>query len=307
MSARLSHRVVAAVVVAASPFVVVWCTKLAYAAGQNGPAPTQAADKCPVNEAALFHACVTSRTSTYDPPRTPDGKPDMQGWWQAPLGGTQNIEEHPRTPATAPGKSLIVDPPSGHIPYQPWAEAQIKELAKTFVEPNAACFPSGSPRSVYTPGGFQIRQSPGYVVLLFDRAHNYRIIPTDGRPHLGSSLVLWQGDPRGRWDGNTLVVDVSNQNGRTWLDQQGRFGTDALHVVERFKYLDEDTMHFQATVEDPNVYSRPWTIAFPLRRDKRRSRTEFIDDACFEGDETTQMLFKLGYHIYSGTPARPAR
>jgi hypothetical protein len=277
---------------------------VAHAAGQDGQvAATSAPDKCPENEAALFHACVTTRARAYDPPRTPDGKPDMQGWWQGPLGGTQNIEAHERTPATQPGKSLIVDPSSGLVPYQPWAAAQIRENVKAYVEPNAACFRSGSPRAIYTPGGFQIRQSLGYVVLLFDRAHNYHIIPTDGRPRLGKAITSWQGEPRGRWEGDALIVDVVNPNGRSWLDQQGRFGTDALHVVERFAYVDEDTMHFEATIEDPNVYTRPWTIAFPLKRDKRKPRYEFIEDACFEGDETTEMLLKLGYRIYPGPPA----
>ena len=179
---------------------------------------------------------------------------------------------------------------------------QIKENAKKYVEPNAACFPSGAPRSIYTPGGFQIRQSPGYVVMLLDRAHNYRIVPTDGRPHLGASLSLWQGDPRGRWEGNALVVDIINQNGKSWLDQQGRFSTTALHVIERFAFVDIDTMLFEATIEDPNVYARPWKVAFPLKRDKRKARVEFVQDECFEGDETAQMLLDLGYRIFPGIP-----
>lgn len=262
---------------------------------------------CPENEPGLFHACALARGRSFDPPRTPDGRPDFQGWWQSPLGGTQNIEEHARTPAMPAGKSLIVDPASGKIPYQPWAAAQITENAAHFVEPNAACFPSGSPRSIYTPGGFQLRQSAGYVVFLFDRAHNYRIVPTDGRPPLGGNLTLWQGDARGRWDDSTLVVDIVNQNSRTWLDQQGRFGTASLHVIERFTLLDADTLHFEATIEDDNVYTRPWTIAFPVKRNKQRARTEFIEDACFEGDETAQMLLDLGYRIFPGIQAAPQR
>jgi hypothetical protein len=300
MSRRSPNGAVIAVVLAVA-LAGTWRISLVRAAGGSGQAvQANPPGKCPENEAALFHSCIMSRAQTYEPPRTSDGKPDMQGWWQSPLGGTQNIEEHGRTPATQPGKSLIVDPPSGLIPYQPWAAEQIKTNVKTYVEPNAACFPSGSPRSIYTPGGFQIRQSPGYVVMLFDRAHNYRIIPTDGRPRLGKDIALWQGEPRGRWDGNTLVVDVVKQNGRSWLDQQGRFGTDALHVIERFAFVDEDTMHVEATIEDPNVYTRPWTMAFPLKRDKRKPRTEFIEDACFEGDETADMLLKLGYSVFKG-------
>lgn len=283
-------------------------TRTAKAAGQQAQTTQQRQTTCPEREAALFHACAITKIEMFDPPRTPDGKPDMQGWWQSSLGGTQNIEEHNRTPAMAAGKSLIVDPPVGTIPYQPWAAKQIKENAQKYVEPNAACFPSGAPRSVYTPGGFEIRQSPGYVVLLLDRAHNYRIIPTDqGRPHLGATLPLWQGDPRGRWEGNTLVVDITNQNGKSWLDQQGRFNTEALHVVERLTLLDADTIHYQATLEDPNVYTSPWTIAFPIKRDRRKEAFAFVQDECYEGDETTRMLFGLGYRIYPGGRAPSAR
>jgi hypothetical protein len=302
MNAQWSRRAIVVVIVCAPSVLVELRRNVARAAGQRQAPAAQAPGTCPENEASAFHACAISRTPTYQPPRTVDGRPDMQGWWQSPLGGTQNIEEHGRTPATQPGKSLIVDPPSGLIPYQPWAAAQIKENVKTYVEPNAACFPSGSPRSIYTPGGFQIRQTPGYVVMLFDRAHNYRIIPTDGRPRVG--IPLWQGEPRGRWEGDTLVVDIVKQNARSWLDQQGRFGTDALHVVEQFSFVDEDTLHFQATIDDPNVYSRPWTMALPLKRDKRKPRFEFVEDACFEGDETADMLLKLGYLIYPGS-AKP--
>jgi hypothetical protein len=142
-----------------------------------------------------------------------------------------------------------------------------------FVEPNAACFPSGSPRSIYTPGGFQLRQSPGYVVFLFDGAHNYRIVSTDGRPHVGGNLTLWQSDARSRWDDNALVVDIVNQNSWTCLDRQGRFGTASLHVIERFTRLDADILHVEATIEDASVCTQPWTIAFPVKRNKQRAES----------------------------------
>ncbi len=313
MSHRFSGCVMAmaavAAVVSLTPAPAAGATPLvgvAEASGEGAQAP-QAQAGCQEDEARLFHACAMAKAKTFDPPRTPHGKPDMQGLWLSPLGGTQNIEEHPRTAATAAGKSLIVDPPAGTIPYQPWAAVQIEENVEKYVEPNAACFPSGAPRSIYTPGGFQIRQSAGYVVVLFDRAHNYRIIPTDGRPHLGGNILLWQGDARGRWEGNTLVVDIINQNGKSWLDQRGRFNTDALHVVERFTLVDADTIHYEATIDDPNVYTRSWTMAFPIKRDKRKEGHEFVEDACYEGDETTQMLLGLGFRIYPGVTVKKER
>lgn len=194
---------------------------------------------------------------------------------------------------------MIVDPADGKIPYQPWALAHVKENREKYVEPNTACFLSGVPRVFYTPTRFEILQSPGYVVVLVERAHTYRIIPTDGRPHVGSSVGLWMGDSRGRWDGNTLVVDVTNQNAKPWFDQEGNFYSAAARMVERFTLIDPDTIHYEITIEDPNVYTRPWTMAFPMRRLMERD-SNLLEEACHEGEANTQRLIDLGYRIYPG-------
>jgi hypothetical protein len=260
-----------------------------------------AQEGCPA-EAALFHPCAVARAATFTPPRTPDGRPDLQGFWRGPAYGTENIEEHPATLDDNGGKSLIVDPPDGKIPYQSWAAAQPSELRARFVDPNVPCFPSAVPRSLYVPTHIEIRQSPAYVVVLFERAHAYRIIPLetlDQRPHVGKDIHLWQGDSRGSWDGNTLVVDVTNQNARQWFDQAANFYTDQVHILERFTLIDPDTIHYQATIEDPAVYTRPWTMAFPLRRN-REPGFELIEEACHEGERNTQPLINLGFQIYPG-------
>lgn len=316
MSKRLSGRMIAmaigAAIVALSSALasrtapVFGFVGVAAAAPAGAQAP-QASGACPENLPARFHPCAKERSKAFGPPRTSDAKPDMQGFWGSSVGGFDNLEEHPRSPDMGAGPSLVVDPLDGKVPYQPWAAALLKENMAKYIEPNMACFPSGTPRSIYTPGGFQIRQSPGYVVFVFDRAHNYRIIPTDGRPHLSESLRLWQGDSRGRWDGNTLVVDTVNQNGKTWLDQMGRFNTEALHVVERFTLVDADTIHYEAVIEDPNVYTRPWTMAFPVRRNRRIAGFDFVEFACFEGEENVDMALGLGYRIFPGIRPRPAR
>jgi hypothetical protein len=260
---------------------------------------------CPA-EPARFHVCALAKAKTFNPPRTPDGRPDLQGFWRGLASGTENIEQHPKTLDDAGGDSLIVDPVDGKVPYQAWAVGLSKENRQKFVEPNVPCFLSGVPRSMYVPTQIEIRQSPGYVVMLFERAHAYRIIPTDGRPHVGENITLWQGDSRGRWDGTTLVVDVTNQNAKPWLDQAGNFYSDAARVVERFTLIDRDTIHYQATLEDPNVYTRPWTIAFPIRRNPD-VKFELLEEACHEGERNTQPLIELGYRIYPGVSTRQAK
>jgi hypothetical protein len=260
---------------------------------------------CPA-EPARFHVCALTKAKTFNPPRTRDGRPDLQGFWRGLASGTENIEQHPKTLDDAGGDSLIVDPPDGKVPYQRWAMNRPKEHREKFVEPNVPCFLSGVPRSMYVPTQIEIRQTPEYVVMLFERAHAYRIIPTDGRPHIGQSITLWQGDSRGRWDGTTLVVDVANHNAKPWLDQAGNFYSDAARVVERFTLIDRDTIHYQATIDDPNVYTKPWTMAFPIRRNSD-VKFELLEEACHEGERNTQALIELGYRIYPGVSPQKAK
>ena len=199
-----------------------------------------------------------------------------------------------------------MDPPDGKIPYHPWAAAQREQNVKQYVEPNAACFLSGVPRSMYVPGGFQILQRPGYVVFLFDRSHAYRVIPTDGRPRIGENISLWNGDSRGRWEGNTLVVEVTNQNGRTWLDQTGTFHTDAARIVERFTLIDANTIHYDVTIEDPTVYTRPWKMAVPVKRNTEEGY-ELMEMACYEGERDAEPILRQGYKFYPGITANRKR
>lgn len=263
-------------------------------AGQSREAQTG----CP-DESALFHSCALAKAQTFNPTRTPNGEPDMQGFWRGPGVGTENIEEHPKTFDDTGGKSLIVDPVDGRVPYQPWASPKRNENREKYLEPNAACFLSGVPRTLYVPTQIQIVQSPGYVLILVERGHGYRIIPTDHLPHAGENIHLWQGDSRGHWEGNTLVVDVTNQNGKAWLDQAGNFYSDAVHMLERFTLVDADTIHYQVTIEDANVYTRPWTMVFPIKRIKQRG-FELLEDACHEGEKNTPHLLGLGYKVYPG-------
>jgi len=127
----------------------------------------------------------------------------------------------------------------------------------------------------------EIVEDSNYVVLLSETEHSVRIIPLDGRPHL-KNYHAWAGDSRGRWEGDTLVVDVTHFNGKTWLDQSGNFVDENEHVLERFTMTAPDTILYEARVEDPTVYSRPWTLRVSLRRQPKG--TELIEYDCIEGE-----------------------
>jgi len=129
--------------------------------------------------------------------------------------------------------------------------------------------------------------------------HVYRVVYTDGRPHLPSVIKLWMGDSRGHWEDKTLVIETTNMNGRLWFDSHGHFASDALKVVERLTMVDIDTIHYQATMEDPNVYTRPWRMVFPLERMKDAGY-EQMEEACYEGDRDTRGLMLGGYKPYVG-------
>ena len=224
-------------------------------------------------------------------PRLPDGKPDLQGAWSQRTNGNSmsmfSVEKtngHPKTsiPRTA---GVIIDPADGVIPYQDWARQKQIDLSENHMieESDAHCFLGGLPHQMYTPFGMRILQPPGFVVMTWEFMHAYRIIPLDGRPHIDPSVKLYEGDSRGHWEGDTLVIDVTNQVGRTWLDQSANFHSDAIHVVERITPIDSNNLRYAATIEDTKVYTRPWTISFFYSRilDKNFEHLEF---ACIEGE-----------------------
>ena len=219
--------------------------------------------------------------------RTADGKPDLQGFYESKSRGANQALE-----GQAPGgKDLIVDPPNGKLPMQPWAveEKASRDLTERgYDDPTAHCFPQGVPRSMYIPQGVQLIQTPDYAVFLFERT-SWRIVPLDGRPHLPDSMRLWQGDSVGHWEGDTLVIDTANLNGKTWLGEGGEVISYAAHVVERFTPVGPDTLTYAATVTDPVVYTRPWTISFPMQREK----FELIEAACHEEDHDLPHLKAL--------------
>jgi hypothetical protein len=221
--------------------------------------------------------------------RMADGKPDLQGFF-VPDGGGGNygLGKHAQDFLTPGGRGIIVDPPDGVLPMQPWAKAEVASRAlpeRGYDDPTAHCFVAGVPRSMYVPAPLQILQPPGYVVILHERM-SWRSFPLDGRPFLPDNMRLWQGDSVGRWDGDTLVVETRNLNGKTWLNEVGELVTHAQRVIERFTPIHGDRIHYQATVSDPLAYTRPWTIALPLNRQK----DELLEVACHEDNQDLQHM-----------------
>lgn len=252
---------------------------------------TDAADQGDQGPAATIGA--------YTPARTPDGQPDLQGFWN-PVGTFYNIQDlefqsvfqnFTSNPALR-GKSLIVDPPDGKIPYQSWAAEKVKlvmehhaEPTPQFLDPNARCFLQGVPRHLNNRE-FEIFQPSGHVVFFNMAHHTYRVIPLNGGPHIPERVKLWMGDSRGRWEGNALVVDVTNNNDQPWFDVVGSFHSDALRVAERFTPLNADTIEYEAVITDPKVYTRPWTMKLRFQRIKDYG-TELYEEACYENNGRT--------------------
>ncbi len=256
----------------------------------------------------------------FDPPRTPEGTPNLQGRWGGPDGG-DDIEEHEYVDVSSPPEeTYLSDPPGGKLPYQPWAlkvQAQHRaglargwpgEGERLYADPQTFCVYS-VPRATYR-GGFEIVQLPGYVMILYGFNHFYRFIPTDGRPPDAPAHVkLWMGHSRGSWKGNTLVVDVTNIKGGNWLDQVGNFFSDNAHVVERFTLADANTIDYEVTVDDAKVFTRPWTIRLPLRRVRVAAGDKYTNEtwenACHEGNQATAHNRELGFKWFRGvTPPK---
>jgi Carboxypeptidase regulatory-like domain len=244
--------------------------------------------------------------NAFSPGRTPDGQPDLQGAWGIGrrLGGDSHSIEEGLDPTTAVLKqargagydirdhqgNVLVDPMRGKIPYQPWAEAKrLEHLANDYaptkwehLDAETRCLLMGPTRE--TMGGTRIRQLPGYVLFL-SPGRATRIIPLDGRPHLPGSIKLWNGDSRGRWEGDTLVIETTNNNDKTWFDSHGSFHSDAMRVVERLTLVDTDTLYYEATIDDPTIFTQVWKMALTWDRD--RNPEQEWEDACFEGSERT--------------------
>ena len=212
--------------------------------------------------------------------------PNLNGFFQSDHGGANWGFEPHKEPFTPGGRGVLVDP--ARMPYQPWGadEKVSRNLPERgYDDPTAHCFVGGVPRGIYVPSPFHLLQTSTHVVILHERM-SWRIVPLDDSSKLPDTIRLWMGDSRGRWDGDTLVVETTNLNGKTWLNEVGDVLSHAATVVERFRRVDADTIQYEATVTDPVVYTRPWTIGMPLRRQPG----ELLEVACLEDNQDLKHL-----------------
>lgn len=218
-------------------------------------------------------------------PKLADGQPDVQGNWSNtisnhsnftdPQGGIPNDPAPRRTPLGARedrAPSRVSDPADGQVPFQPWALEEVKKFQVGFhnptepkyIEPLARCAPGGVPKSLYWHG-YEIAQYPGYVVFFFN--NGTRIIHLDGKPHLPENIKLWNADSRGHWEGNTLLVDVTNQNGKALFGRSGEFISENGTVKEKYIFSNDGSRYnYEGVFTDPTVYTRPFTVTIPARK-----------------------------------------
>ena len=197
-------------------------------------------------------------------PRTADGRPDLQGIWQVRSRAAYDLEDHAARHGMPAGRSVV---DGGAVPYQPWAAAKKRDnfAKRATADPLAECYMAGVQRIMYMEFPFHIFQTRDHIGITFEWSQVYRLIYTNGsEPAQG--IQFWMGDSRGRWEGDTLVVNVTNHNDRTWFDMAGNFHSEAMRLEERYTLLDADTLQYEVTIEDPNVFTRPWKISLPLYR-----------------------------------------
>jgi hypothetical protein len=218
-----------------------------------------------------------------DIPRLPSGKPDFSGIWQTTSAADFDLEPHSGRKDAPPGPGVVK---GNVIPYLPAAlEQKKKNFEKRDAEdPRLKCWILGTPRGIYYPEPFQVFQRDRDLTLVFQFGHAVRTIHTNGTLHPEvADNEFYLGDSRGKWDGDTLVVDVKDFNTETWLDRAGNFHSEALHVVEHWKLIDADTIEYEATLEDPKVFSKPWSLTVYLHR-HREPNFQLVENYCFTRD-----------------------
>ncbi len=261
-------------------------------------------------------------------PRTPEGKPDMSGFWGGvqpggvtsiepakgrggPGGGKGAPKGGPAAkggpggakggPAAAKGgfggrggarANAITDPEDGLVPYTDAARAKSDDIIanRMFLEPELHCYMSGVPHNMWVQFGGQTFQTPDYIVFTWEFQHSRRIIPLDNRPHqLPATVHQFQGESVGHWEGDTLVVDTTNQTHHTWFDTSGHFAPEDIHVVERFTMVNADQIDYEAVVTSAKEFTQPMTVTGTIRRSQQNDPSyEQMEFGCIEGNQDLQ-------------------
>ena len=257
--------------------------------------------------AAILAACGTTAAWAQEVPRAADGKPNLTGvyqggsarrgtWEEANSGlGVGGTGRDPSAPPSLGSQQVITDP----APYQPWAAAKVLESfnKRAIDDPAALCLPPGLPRAALV-GLFpmEIVQTPQRIVIMYEYMNVFRVIPMNTK-HPDDLVPTYMGDSVGRWDGDTLVVDVVGFNDKTWLTGAGTFHSEALHITERYTRVDKDRINYDVTIEDPRVLLRPWVVHSSMMR---REGTRLQEYVCVENNldpARYEKLLKDGVNI----------
>jgi len=231
---------------------------------------------------------AAGQAPAYRAPRTADAKPNLNGIWQAVTEANWDVEGHSASqgPLTALGAAYSVPPglgvvEGGQIPYLPAMAAKKKEnfANRLKLDGELKCYMPGVPRANYMPYPFQIVQSTKNIMLVYEFAGAVRVVNMDKATEAPANS--WMGWSNGKWDGETLVIDVTSQNDQTWFDRAGNFHGDELHVVERYTARSADTINYEATMEEPKVFSKPWKISLPLYR-RVEKNAQLMEYKCVE-------------------------
>jgi hypothetical protein len=233
--------------------------------------------------------------AAYRAPRTADGKPNLNGIWQAMNEANWDIEGHSAGPgrvqslgaedAEVPGLGIVE---GGPLPYLPAAATKKKANfdKRLTLDPEIKCYLPGVPRAMYMPQPFQIIQSQKHIMMAFQYAGAIRTIYMD--EHKEAPADSWMGWSNGHWEGDTLVIDTTGFNDSSWFDRAGNFHSDDLHVVERITPVNADLLNYEATIDDKKVFSRPWKMSMPIYRRKEKGArllefrcVEFVEDLIY--------------------------
>jgi hypothetical protein len=231
----------------------------------------------------------------------------LNGIWQAVNTAHWDLQDHMarRGPLSDLGAAFSI--PAGQsvvegneIPYQPWALAKRKEHTEKWqkLDPEIKCFLPGIPRATYMPYPFQIVQTPTHVLFAYEFAGASRIVYLNAKTE--APVESWMGYSTGRWDGETLVIDVTGFNDQTWFDRAGNFHSEELHVIERYTAVGPDALQYEVTIEDPKVFTRAWKITMPLYR-RLEKNAQIMEYGCVEFGE------ELMYGHLRRRSANPAR
>lgn len=233
----------------------------------------------------------TKAKAAYRGPRMTDGKPNLNGVWEYIGTANWDLQDHSAAPGPFWQLGAIGAIPAGQgvvegkdIPYRPAALEKKKENEANWpgADPEAKCYMAGIPRSTYMPFPFQIIQSDKDILMAYEYASSNRLINM-GKP-IEAGSDTWMGTSNGHWEGDTLVVDVTGLNGLSWFDRAGNWASDKLHVVERYKRRSDDVMDYEATLEDPSVFTRPWKISLPLYK-RAEKNAQILEFKCVEFSE----------------------